>query len=235
MSGAQEITLLFLPGAGGTASKWRRVKERVQQYRCVFADLPGHGSNEAPPCPTVADYAESLKSLIVGKTIVIGHSMGGLIGLELAATHPDVVGLVLAASHYRLPVDSKVFDKLEGGVFPNGLFYASYSKQVDPQLLEEERSELHLVPLETTLLDYRCCDAYEKGKQRLADFEKPLLAIYGQDDRMLPADARDDLQALVPQAASSVIPDAGHYVMLEAADRFASVLLPFVQQIRNRQ
>ncbi|GGG11355.1 alpha/beta hydrolase [Paenibacillus abyssi] len=203
--------------------------------RCVFMDLPAHGSNDAPMMHTIKDHANYLKPLITDKTIVIGHSMGGLIGIELAANHPKVVGLVLAASHYVLPVDSTLFDKLESGVYPNGLFYASYSKEADKALLEEERSELSIVPLETTIIDYRCCNDYGNGKECLSHIQKPILAIYGQDDRMLPSKASEELKRLAPHAVTEVIPQAGHYVMLERSEHFVNALLQFVQHISERR
>ncbi len=235
MNEQKETTLLFLPGAGGTASKWRRVRNLMNGYRCVFMDLPGHGLNRNPALRSIRDYSEYFKPLITGKTIVIGHSMGGLIGIELAANHPNVAGLVLAASHYELPVDSKLFDKLETGVYPDGLFYASYSKEVDPDLLEEERRELNNISLKTTIIDYRCCNEYRCGIESLSLLRKPILAIYGEDDRMLPITARDDLKALVPHASIEVIPKAGHYVMLECMDHFAKALLRFVQQVSEKE
>lgn len=235
MDEKNEITLLFLPGAGGTASKWRRVKDLMNGYRCIFADLPGHGLNGDPVLHSIKDYYEYFNPLITGKTIVIGHSMGGLIGIELAVNHPNVVGLVLAGSHYVLPVDSKLFDKLETGVYPDGLFYASYSKEVDPDLLGEERSELNHVPHETVMIDYWCCNEYRYGKESLSLLRKPILAIYGEDDRMLPVTARDDLKALVPHASIEVVPKAGHYVMLEGADHFVKALQRFVRQVSEKE
>ncbi|MEB3103947.1 alpha/beta fold hydrolase [Ferviditalea candida] len=235
MDEKNEITLLFLPGAGGTASKWRRVRDLMNGYRCVFADLPGHGLDANPVLHSIKDYFAYFKPQITGQTIVIGHSMGGLIGIELAVNHPNVLALVLAASHYVLPVDSKLFDKLETGVYPDGLFYASYSKEVDPDLLEEERRELNHVSLETTIIDYRCCNEYRYGSDSLSHLRKPILAIYGEDDRMLLAAARDDLKALVPHASIEVVSKAGHYVMLEGTEHFVKALQRFVRQVSEKE
>ena len=69
-------------------------------WRCLFVDLPGHG--ESPP-PTgdcsvgwyAAAVAEFLSAHDLAHAIPIGHSLGGLIALELAARpdarHPAVV------------------------------------------------------------------------------------------------------------------------------------------------
>jgi pimeloyl-ACP methyl ester carboxylesterase len=231
----QDVALLFLPGAGGTAAKWRRVNRYFSRYPCIFADLPGHGANEAAVLKSIAEHAAHFSPLITRNTIVIGHSMGGLIALELAASHPRVIGLVLAASHYALPVDAKLFDKLASGVYPDGLFYASYSKKADPGLLAEERGQIDDVPLQTTIIDYRCCNEYQEGIAALSKLRKPILAIYGADDRMLPSAAKEELSRAAPHAEIETIPDAGHYPMLEQAEQFANILLRFVQRVTEKE
>jgi pimeloyl-ACP methyl ester carboxylesterase len=66
-------------------------------------DLPGHGSRPRAKEPTVAAMAEALLSDCPPRFDLIGHSLGGMIGLHLAATHPDRVRrLVVVDSFLRL-------------------------------------------------------------------------------------------------------------------------------------
>src|SRR5690242_8544380 len=64
-------------------------------HRVVNVDLRGHGASDKPRQDyTVAGFADDLawlcERLGVQKPVVIGHSMGGNIALELAARHPDL-------------------------------------------------------------------------------------------------------------------------------------------------
>ena len=70
-------------------------------------------------------------------TIVVGHSMGGLIALELAGISDKVKGVVLVNSSYKLPVHPKIIQTLAEGTFPENLFRASYAKAANSELLEK--------------------------------------------------------------------------------------------------
>lgn len=92
-------TLLLLHGLGATAGVWSEVMTELDwPGRIVVPDLAGHGS-----APWTDDY--SLATLATGaaaelaegeRTFVIGHSLGGAVGLELASGRyrPEVVALI---------------------------------------------------------------------------------------------------------------------------------------------
>jgi pimeloyl-ACP methyl ester carboxylesterase len=96
-------TILLLHGLMGRASTWWRTSRWLADHGSVVAiDARAHGDSVAPtsgPWPTerfVTDVAEVLEELALGPAVVIGHSMGGLHGWELAAARPDLVdGLVV--------------------------------------------------------------------------------------------------------------------------------------------
>ena len=88
-------TLVFVHGAGLDHSLFG-LQSRYFGYhgRNVLAlDLPGHGRSEGPPLKTVEEMADwvsrVMEVLKVKKATVVGHSMGALVALELAARHPD--------------------------------------------------------------------------------------------------------------------------------------------------
>jgi pimeloyl-ACP methyl ester carboxylesterase len=82
--------MLLLHGLGATGDVWRG-------FDGVAPDLPGHGSAEWAAPYTFERHAQAVVELLDGPTTVIGHSMGGVVALVLAAMHPErvrsVVGL----------------------------------------------------------------------------------------------------------------------------------------------
>ncbi|WDL95503.1 alpha/beta fold hydrolase [Alicyclobacillus sp. ALC3] len=224
---------LLLHGAGGTRSKWRRLLQTEVGSECIAVDLPGHGSNHGLVPKTISDYAAIISSDLAEDVVVVGHSMGGLIGIELAAMNPHVRGLVLVASHARLPVGESVLTALQQGEFPDGLFYASYAKSVDPGLLEEERGELGLVSSATAHTDFAACHAYD-GELTFSRLDIPILAVYGAQDRLLPKDAKTRLQTLNTHVMARDIPQCGHYIMLERPEELADALQSFGGARRSR-
>jgi pimeloyl-ACP methyl ester carboxylesterase len=93
-------SVLLLHGLSSNALVWRRLAERLPDRRVVALDQRAHGPSDRPPSgygaeEIVADAAEAIEVLGLGRPLVAGHSWGAAIALELAALHPDrVSGLV---------------------------------------------------------------------------------------------------------------------------------------------
>ncbi|MBO8171234.1 MAG: alpha/beta hydrolase [Bacillaceae bacterium] len=227
----KQLTFLFLHGAGGNADKWRKVREHLGKTPAMFPDLPGHGEFNGGVPASIEEYVALINQNIDEDTIVVGHSMGGLIALELASVSDKVKALVLVNSHYRLPVDPKIIKQLENGIFPENLFRASYAKSVSETLLEEERKDLLNTPVSLALADFMSCDRYDNGKRIFANLKIPVLAIYGEQDRLLPADAKERLLSVKSDVRHKTIADTGHYVPLENAEKFCSIIKCFRDEV----
>ena len=79
------------------------------RHRVVSVDLRGHGQSDAPEQDyAMSVFADDVAALVTDlgltKPIVAGHSMGGVVALEMAARHPDLVGgVVMLDSPVLLP------------------------------------------------------------------------------------------------------------------------------------
>jgi pimeloyl-ACP methyl ester carboxylesterase len=93
-------TVALLHGFGGAASNWTLIAPALAgRCRVVVPELPGHGGSSPLPAPaeTLDPYADRLALLLDAPTVLVGHSLGAVVVLRLAARHPDLVrGLVLA-------------------------------------------------------------------------------------------------------------------------------------------
>lgn len=87
-AGAGDPLLLLLHGLGATADVWegwRSVLEQRWPGRWVAPDLPGHGGSAPLPRYSFGALAAAVADLVepAGRTVVLGHSLGGVVGLVL--------------------------------------------------------------------------------------------------------------------------------------------------------
>lgn len=88
--------IVLLHGLMGRATTWWRTAQWLTSYgRVVGLDARAHGRNpHRTRCDTeqfAQDVADRIAELDLGPAVVIGHSMGGLHGIALAAKHPSSV------------------------------------------------------------------------------------------------------------------------------------------------
>jgi len=89
---------------------WSGVFDRVaERHRAITFDRPGFGFSDRPRGAlwTAAEQAALLRQafsrLGIERPVVVGHSWGAIVALELALNHPDAVsGLVLLAGYYAM-------------------------------------------------------------------------------------------------------------------------------------
>src|SRR3984885_7633476 len=90
-------TIVLLHGAGFDHTTWALHSRWFAHhgFGVLAPDLPGHGRSMGAPLPTIADMADWTAALLdaagAKSAKLVGHSMGSLIALEIAARHPEKV------------------------------------------------------------------------------------------------------------------------------------------------
>lgn len=91
--GEGEPPVAFLHGLGATGAVWAHLTELVDR-RVLVPDLPGHGKSAPLPHYSFATIADAVAGVLPeGPLVLAGHSLGGVIALELAS-RLDVVGVL---------------------------------------------------------------------------------------------------------------------------------------------
>jgi pimeloyl-ACP methyl ester carboxylesterase len=88
--GSGEPVLVLLHGLGATGDVWKRWRPflgRRWPGRWLAPDLPGHGGSPPLAAYTFDDFAAAITSIVEpgARTVVLGHSLGGVVGLALAS------------------------------------------------------------------------------------------------------------------------------------------------------
>ena len=86
--------IVLIHGVGLRAEAWNKQIDALSpHFRIVAVDMPGHG--ESPMLESssaLADYTDVVAATIEEPALLIGHSMGAMIALDLACRFPDRVG-----------------------------------------------------------------------------------------------------------------------------------------------
>ena len=230
--------VLLIHGAGENHLVWPIGLRRLPGTIVYAVDLPGHGKSTGTGRSTIADYAEWLKSFLealrVPAAVFVGHSLGGAIAQQLALTHPDrTTALVLIATGAKLRVAPQLLE-LARSDFPAAVELVSdweWGPTAPAEIKELGKQQLLTNTPAVMLEDYRACDAFDVREQ-VKTIAVPTLIVAGEADRMTPLKHATFMAEQIPQARLRVVPEAGHMVMLEAADTVTQAITDFLREIR---
>lgn len=103
VAGSTGPDIVLLHGVGLPAEAWNaQIDALADKWRVTAIDLPGHGASPRIRGPqTLANYASAIRSALPEHALVIGHSFGAMIALELASRHPEHIAGVAALNAIR--------------------------------------------------------------------------------------------------------------------------------------
>jgi len=230
--GEIEPRLVFIHGAGGTHKVWRYQTSAFPGS--VALDLPGHPRGTG--CNTISEYAgfvtKAIMELGLASVVLVGHSMGGAITIEIALAHPPfLAGIVLVGSGARLRVASIIKDEVtrDYAHAAEVIVQWAYSSKSDVRLRKASVQELLEVPAEVTYGDFQACDHFDKMSE-ISSIDLPTLLVCGEDDALTPIKYSQFLEERIRNARIVIIPGAGHSVMLEKPEALNNALRSFLAE-----
>jgi 3-oxoadipate enol-lactonase/4-carboxymuconolactone decarboxylase len=210
--------------------------ELEADHGLVAFDQPGHGrSGELDSLADVGRMAALTAAfhakLGLPPCIVLGHSMGAAVALELALHHPACVSaLVLYSAGAPLPITDdalelarRVSEGKERRPFDPRLF----SKQTSPDVMRATFMESMKTDPRATYGDLRASAAWNPG-DALSGVDLPALVIRGEDDRAESAAPAASLADALPNASGVDVPEAGYWLAMEQPGAFAAEVRRFV-------
>ncbi|MDQ0718692.1 pimeloyl-ACP methyl ester carboxylesterase [Streptomyces luteogriseus] len=235
--------LLLIHGSASSTRSWDPLVPMLSgSHHVIRIDLLGHGRSAKPVDRSYAlpDQARRVGAAMdrigVEHAVVVGHSSGGGVATALAEQRPDLV-TALALINTGPSLDAFIPSQSAGTGLSQwpptdeqlrrfaSTAFSRAGYQIPPELLDEVRC-MTLHTLTSTMQAGRDYLEQQALPDRLMALGKPLLVIFGEDDRRWRSSSAADYHA-VPDAKVELLPGLGHSPILEDPPRIAVPLLAF--------
>jgi pimeloyl-ACP methyl ester carboxylesterase len=254
-TGGDKPPLLFLHGLGGVWQNWLlNIAHFKSTHRCVAFDLPGFGESEMPAgdisIPGFARAADGVcEQLGVENPVVIGNSMGGFVGAELALSFPTRVDKLVLVSAAGLSTEYVKAEPVLATARAWAALITKLGSQSDAILRRPRgrRLALQAVVRYPEKLSFALATEIARGagspgfnpafrallsysfRDKLDRITVPTLIVWGRNDILVPVDDAEKFEHLIGENAHSVIfEDTGHLAMMERPRRFNELLAGFL-------
>lgn len=113
--------IVLLHGLGGSWQTWlKNIPALACEHRVIAVDLPGFGASQMLPAPAdMATHAQVVAALLdelgIASATLVGHSMGGLVALQLVEARPDLVERLVMANAGGIPLGALRLQLIVGG------------------------------------------------------------------------------------------------------------------------
>jgi pimeloyl-ACP methyl ester carboxylesterase len=197
-------------------------------------DLPGHGRSEGQGRDSIAAYGDWLVAFLdaIGEdqAVLVGHSMGGAIVLDLALRHAArVSGLGLVATGARLRVASAILDGIQqdSKAAVRLICDFAFGPETSPEMVRMGRRQMGAIAPEVLYGDFAACDAFNV-MDRLGEIAVQAFVLCGTQDHLTPSKYSIYLRDGIAHSVLHLVEGAGHMVMVERPEAVVEALSSFV-------
>jgi len=244
--GTGPVSLVILHGLFGSGSNFRTLAKKFADHYSVYClDLRNHGASPHDDNVSLgamaADIVEFLDDHKISAPVLMGHSLGGKVAMQVALTHPERLSKLIAAD--IAPVDypphhERIFQGLK-----KVTRLAPASRKDAEQILADyvDIPAVRLFLLTNLVrgadgsLSWRInVDGLEKGYDYLArspggdPYNGPALFIRGGLSDYVRPEYYPEIYRLFPKARIVTLDGTGHWLHAEKPEEFAEIILNFL-------
>lgn len=235
--------VLLVHGLGGNAAGFLPIARRLLRAsrRVVALELPGHGRSQLADGEAPASIAECAEIVLAAlrdlgeRAVLVGSSLGGALGLAVAGTSPELVAAVVGLNPAGAPLlggeRDAVLHAFRGGSARAALEMNRrlYHRPSPLGWLFARDLGRHWAsaPVQQFVAELRG----EVPALALAAVEQPVLVLWGENDRLLPASSVEYFRGSLRRGEVEVIPCCGHLPMVEQSARVGARIARFLREL----
>lgn len=250
-SGPADAPYLLLGHSLGTSARlWEKTAvELAQHFRVIRWELPGHGS--AAPARTpfsveqlAAGIISQLDTLGIARVGCAGVSLGGTVGLELARAYPDRISAVAVISTGANVDDPAAWIARAATVRLEGTaslvqgsrerWFSASTRASQPDEVQALLQALEATDDESYAYACEALAAYDVF-ERLEQIEAPLLAVWGEQDRLVPEAKLREIAEGVRAGGAESVRNAAHAGPAEQPHVVAALLASFFGELSRME
>lgn len=237
-------SVVLIHGFCETHEIWQEISESLAVHYKVFCiDLPGFGKSPLPATPfSISDISKLALNWIkdddIGRPVIIGHSLGGYVALEMARQQPDCaagLGLFHSTAQADSPEKKENRNKVVDFVSRNGAkpfldsFVPSLFYKKDHPSVNKIREICNGTSKES-IINYALAMRDRIDYQFVMDdFTVPILFICGDKDNFIPVEVSKRQAEKCTDPHFYVLNETGHMGMIEKPENAAKAIKRFLQ------
>lgn len=227
--------VLLLHGFLESRLMWQNIVPKLEGYKIILVDLPGHGKSKGFPKDSwqLSDFAHAVATVLEKERVtsvqIVGHSLGGYVALEWLALQTEITcnQLILLNSHPWEDSPSKKKERTRVATIvaknknlflsvaiPN-LYLEEETFQAEITTLIEEASQMDASAIVKTIIAMRDRNNYVATIKTHA---KNSAVIQGERDRLIDAKAMSDF-CTVHNIRFTCFSNVGHMAHQEAEEQ----------------
>lgn len=237
----KKSTILLMHGSGLTHIVWSLHEQFYvsQGFNVLSVDLPGHGNSEGPSLESIEKISDWIKSLMLKintkKIIIIGHSQGGLVGIDFASRYPELIEkIVLVANSYKMPVNQDLIDLAEAGDEKAVLLMMKWGYEGSKAFIGGNPVKKIVNSArdirEVLAVDLNACNNYKNGENAIKKINCPTLCIFGDLDKMVPVKVGLKMSEQITNSKTKIISNCGHMIIFEKAFEMRKLVKEFINK-----
>jgi pimeloyl-ACP methyl ester carboxylesterase len=259
LDAGQGPPVILIHGFGGSMWQWEYQQEVLAaHHRVITLDLLGSGLSDKPdieyrPDQILSSFRGFMDALGISRATLIGNSMGAGLAIGMALSHPERVDQLVLISGFPDRITERLTSPLIGRAINTKMpawlvtigswFFGRSTMETvlkeivyDHSLLtpaviaRSNRNRQRLGQVAPILAVGRNLPLWEEGyAKQLGEIRQRTLILWGEEDRVFPAQVGRDLQRVIPSSTLVLIPKAGHIPQWERPEDVNPLIVNFLK------